>query len=153
MDTTNNAFNSLEPIPLIYGLSTVGISVVLFHVVNKYLISTGLKKSSLKIVCEHSRKEWQRQNLTISWIHAFIVAVWDLLMYVYVAFNLACVRRTYKYVCYYNAFKMYVLVCVKVAACTTNVFIDCFQMVLLRRRLRTRFDCFSQYVYIFYGGI
>ena len=92
MDTTNNAFNSLEPIPLIYGLSTVGISVVLFHVVNKYLISTGLKKSSLKIVCEHSRKEWQRQNLTISWIHAFIVAVWDLLMYVYVAFNLACVR-------------------------------------------------------------
>ena len=76
MDTQYDSFEHLEPIPFRYGLSAILSTVFFFQVLNKIIISaTGLNKN----VTELSKQEWQRRNLLISWIHALIVSIWDLL--------------------------------------------------------------------------
>ena len=78
MDVKTDTLNQLEPVPLRYGLTTVVVTMFFFQMINKYLSSaTGFEDN--KATSKYSRKEWQQRNLIISWIHALIVSVWDIL--------------------------------------------------------------------------
>lgn len=80
MGTETEVFEHLEPIHVGYGIVTIISAMAFFQLINKLIISaTGLGDEKSIIAAASSRKEWQKRNLLISWMHAFIVSVWDIL--------------------------------------------------------------------------
>jgi len=65
-------FESLEPIPLIYGYTGIAVSVVFFQSLNQLLLRCGSPQSV------HIDEVWKWRNLFVSWVHAVIGGTWDL---------------------------------------------------------------------------
>ena len=65
-------YEELEPIPVVYGYLGVATSALFFLLVSHILVRIGNPKSVKE------SDDWKWRNLLVSWIHAFIIGVWDL---------------------------------------------------------------------------
>lgn len=72
MHSKDAPFEHLEPIPAKYGYTGVLLSVFFFQILNKIVSGYGPPKSMQTDV-------WKWKNLFVSWIHAIICGIWDLL--------------------------------------------------------------------------
>lgn len=68
-------FEALEPIPFSYGCAGLVSTVIFFTIINRIVTSIGPPKSV-------DTDTWRWNNLFISWIHAFITGLWDILCFV-----------------------------------------------------------------------
>ena len=80
MEDKITSFNVHEEIESRYAYTGVFLSAVAFQIANQILIITGPPKSV-------ETEEWKFRNLFISWVHALIVGVWDILWYVAYSFS------------------------------------------------------------------
>ena len=75
MHSEDSPFEHLEPIPAKYGYTGMLLSIFFFQILNKIVSGYGPPKSMQTEV-------WKWKNLFVSWIHAVICGIWDLLWYV-----------------------------------------------------------------------
>ena len=72
MEDKITPLNVHEEIESRYAYIGVFLSAVAFQIANQILIITGPPKSV-------QTEEWKFRNLFISWIHALIIGIWDIL--------------------------------------------------------------------------
>ncbi len=75
MSTESQNFEHLEPIPVKYGYSLMLFAVFFFHIIHRIVGAIGPPKSV-------QTNPWKWKNLLISWVHAIIVGIWNLMWYV-----------------------------------------------------------------------
>jgi len=69
-------YEHLEPIPTSYAFAGIVLSVAFFQTLSQILPQVGYPKAV-------GREDyWRWRNLVVSWTHALIVAVWDIIWYV-----------------------------------------------------------------------